>query len=1112
MDVPGWLQANGFERFVDLFDEHEIDGDVLGELTDADLAGLGIPLGPRKKLLRAIKSLASLPKHESAPEEAASTYQSSSQYAASQGSAERRQLTVMFVDLVGSTALSERLDPEDMRDVITSYQNTVAGVVTRFEGQVAKYMGDGVLCYFGWPKAHEDDAERSIRAGLAIMHALTKLKTHDGEALAARAGVATGLVVVGDLIGEGAAQEEAVVGETPNLAARVQGLAEPNQVVVAEATRHLLGDMFKLADLGGHELKGISGKTSAYVVTGERVAESRFEARSSGAISALIGRDHELALMLERWKQAKANEGQLLFLSGEAGIGKSRIARAMIEEVAIEPHTRISYQCSPYHTDSSLYPAIQQLTFASAILPGDDNETKLDKLEAILLGEKAPLLAALLGLETEARYGLLEMTPQQQRARTLEALADQLIRLSRQKPVLFLLEDAHWIDATTLELVDLCLDLIADAEILILVTARPTFEHKFGGHPIVTKLTLNRLGREQITSIVAKLTKGKSLPIELLDEIVAKTDGVPLFVEELTKSVLELGQLRETEEAFELTAPLSALAIPATLHDSLMARLDRLQPVKEVAQTAACIGREFDDQLLSDLLSMDEGSLHHALDQLVAAELVFRRGRTPNAMFIFKHALVRDAAYESLLKTRRRAIHEKLVRALETREGVAPEVLAHHAVQAGLPEKAVTYLRQAGDAAAAQPAYGEAITHVSSAIALIEEMSDRSAWYQSELELLLQLAQLLLTKIGYSSIEARQAFSRAKSLLDLTGNQELRLPVTYGLWIVHYIRAEHNDCLPMATRLVEEVDRQDADIPRMAAHRMLAATLLAQGKPQEAQRHLETSLEFYRPSKVAEYASRFAQEPSITVKAYLVLCLWTLGYADQADVHMAVAEEAARELNHVNTRCYAALHWSLFALCKRDDDLLRQSSQLMVDYSTEYGLALWKTYGEFGLSLLRCRADAPNAFELLQQTFVAYESSGCRLFWAFYKGEQAKEFLRVGKHGDALETIQEAVAFVESTGERWVEAELHRVTGEIHLLASRIDDAEASFLQAIEIAKQQKAKAWEVRAATSLARHWDNQGQEDRSRDLLAPLLDWFTEGFETADLKTAKTLFDGQA
>ncbi|MEE8253728.1 MAG: adenylate/guanylate cyclase domain-containing protein, partial [Hyphomicrobium sp.] len=725
-DVAQWLEALGLSQYGTAFAENDVDLEVLPELAESDLEGLGVSLGHRKKLLKAI---AALPEDATASAEIVEALPSIAAPAPKrQHEAERRQLTVMFVDLVGSTELSGRLDPEEMRDVLRNYQNAVAGEVTRFDGSVAKYMGDGVLCYFGWPKAHEDDAERAVRAGMAIMQALQRATTGGDEVVRARAGVATGLVVVGDLIGEGAAQEEVVVGETPNLAARMQGVAQPNQVVVAETTRLLLGNVFELVDLGAQDLKGISGKTSAYVVSAERVTESRFEARSSGRVSAMVGRDHELALMRERWKQARAGEGQLVLLTGEAGIGKSRIARAMIDAVASEPHTRISYQCSPYHTDSSLYPAVQQLTFAAGIKATDSNDEKLDKLESVLMQGDTVLIAALLGLDGQVRYGRLDMTPQQQRARTLQVLADHLISLSRDKPVLFVLEDAHWIDASTLELLDLCLDQVASVRVLMLITARPAFEHGFGGHPIVTKLTLNRLGREQVTKIVDRITGGKTLPHELLDEIAKKTDGVPLFVEELTKAVLESGGLKETETAYELTGPISHLAIPATLHDSLMARLDRLQPVKEVAQTAACIGREFAHALLAVITPLNDAALQDALKQLIVAELIFRRCIAGETSYIFKHALVRDAAYESLLRTRRQAIHAKLVDALEAQEQTAPEILAHHCEHCGQLEKASTYWRESGNAALARPAYTEAISHFSAATALIERLDEPTPW------------------------------------------------------------------------------------------------------------------------------------------------------------------------------------------------------------------------------------------------------------------------------------------------------------------------------------------------------------------------------------------------
>ena len=622
MDVAAWLQDLGLGQYEGRFRENEIEADVLRDLTEADLEKIGLPLGPRKRILKAIANLGD---EDKAPR------RTSRGRPSPDDAAERRQLTVMFCDLVGSTALSARLDPEDMRHVIRGYQDACSGAVARYDGFVAKFMGDGILAYFGFPHAHEDDAERAVRAGLEIVDAVGTLKTRVMETLQVRIGIATGLVVVGDLVGQGAAQEQAVVGDTPNLAARLQGIALPGQVVMAEATRRLLGDVFDVTHLGGQSLKGIAGQPSAYRVISERFAESRFEARASGAMSNMVGRDHELALMLDRWKQAKAGEGQLVLLSGEAGIGKSRLARGMIDAVSSEPHIRVSYQCSPYHTGSPLYPVIQQLVFTAGIKPDDDNDDKLDRLEKVLVGAESdrPLLAALLGLQTEGHYGTLSLTPQQQRARTLQALVNQLVELSRGKPVLFVLEDAHWIDATTLELLDLCLDQVANARILMLVTTRPTFQHGFGGHPIVTKLALNRLGREQTTSIINRLTKGKMLPGELLGIIAAKTDGVPLFVEEITKTVLESGELRETASAYQLTGPLNRLAIPSTLYDSLMARLDRMQPVKEVAQTAACIGRDFDYGLLKAVSPLDDAALQDALERLTDAELIFSRGAPP---------------------------------------------------------------------------------------------------------------------------------------------------------------------------------------------------------------------------------------------------------------------------------------------------------------------------------------------------------------------------------------------------------------------------------------------------------------------------------------------------
>jgi class 3 adenylate cyclase len=606
VDVATWLRQLGLGRYEQIFRDAEITADVLPALEEGDLERLGLPLGPRKKLIRAIAEL------EIASSQSLSTQGSG---VASQSEAERRHLTVMFVDLVESTALSANFDPEDMREVIRAYQNGVAGVIARFQGHVAKFMGDGVLAYFGWPRAHEDEAERAVRAGLAVTHAISHLRTRAKKPLQTRIGIATGLVVVGDLIGEGAAQEEAVVGDTPNLAARLQAAAKPGQVFIAPATRQLLGDQFELVKLRALQIRGLVAPIEPFAVLGERTHETRFAARGESAVLPLVGRDQELALLLERWRMARAGEGQLVLLTGEAGIGKSRITRALIDALSTEPYSHITLQASPYHGDSALYPTIRQLTYAAGFTPGESTESRLDKLEALLglcvddVRAVAPLIAALLEVDGATRYGPLHLSPQQQRSRTLGALVDQVVGLAKHQPVLLLIEDAQWIDPTSPELIELLLELIGAARVLILVTARPGFRAPFGGHPIVSRLTLNRLGRDATGAIISRITGERSLPEGLQAVITARTDGVPLFVEELTKTVIESGALQRTQDAYVFGDQPQALVIPNSLHDSLMARLDRLQTSKQVARTAAVIGREFEHRLLEAITPLPADEL-----------------------------------------------------------------------------------------------------------------------------------------------------------------------------------------------------------------------------------------------------------------------------------------------------------------------------------------------------------------------------------------------------------------------------------------------------------------------------------------------------------------------
>jgi class 3 adenylate cyclase len=687
--IADWLQELGLGQYAQRFAENDITFALAPHLTDQDLKELGVAsLGHRRQLLLAIAEITSVQKNTAPPPSA--TEPPTTQ----QDAAERRQVTVMFSDLVGSTALSARMDPEDLREVISAYQKCVTDTVQRFGGFVAKYMGDGVLVYLGYPQAHEDDAERAVRAGLELVAAVSGLKTH--APLQTRVGIATGLVIVGDLIGSGASQEQAIVGETPNLAARLQGVAEPNGVVIAESTRKLVGNLFELEDLGGKELKGIAGPVRTWAALRAGSMESRFEAMHATGLTELVGREEELEILLRRWSKAKRGEGQVVLLSGEPGIGKSRLTAALLERLATEPHTRLRYFCSPQHTDSAYYPIISQMERAAGFAHDDTTQTKLDKLDAVLAQTSTPiqdaaLFAEMLSLPNDGRYSNLDLVPEERRQRTLEALTAQLAGLTRQRPVLMIVEDAHWVDPTSLEVFGRTVAQIKTLSALFIVTFRPEFSAPWAGRSHVMSLALNRLGEREAAAIITRLVGNKELPADVTAEIVERTDGIPLFVEEMTKAVLEAGSEGEARQT-AAAMPSPALAVPATLHASLMARLDRLGPAKEVAQIGAVIGREFSHALLAAVARKPEVKLQSALDRLMSAGLLFRQGVPPHATYLFKHALVQDAAYGTLLREPRRALHARIAETLESQFAEIaenqPELLARHCTDAELIEKA----------------------------------------------------------------------------------------------------------------------------------------------------------------------------------------------------------------------------------------------------------------------------------------------------------------------------------------------------------------------------------------------------------------------------------------
>ena len=663
----------------------------------------------------------------------------------------------MFTDLVGSSALSTRLDPEDLRAVIGAYHKCVAETVARFNGFVAKYMGDGVLVYFGYPQAHEDDAERAVQAGLALIEAVGKLSSV--EPLQIRIGVGTGVVVVGDLVGAGEAQERGVVGETPNLAARLQAAATPGTIAIDTTTRRLLGGLFEYRDLGGIEAKGFANRVQAYEVVRPSMVESRFEALRT-ATTPLVGRDEEVDLLLRRWEQAKRGDGCVVLISGEPGIGKSRIAQTIVERLGGEPHTRLRYFCSPHYQDSALYPSIAQLERAAGFRREDTAEQRLAKLEAVLaqgtndLSEAVPLLADLLSIPTGDRYPPLNLTPQKRKEKTLHAQLAQLEGLAARQPVLMVWEDVHWSDPTTRESLDLLIDRVPTLRVLMILTFRPEFTPPWIGRPHVTMLTLNRLPRRQGAEMIAYVTGGKALPKEIADQIIDRTDGVPLFIEELTKTVVESGIVTEAGDHYALAGPMAPLAIPTSLHASLLARLDSLAPTREVAQIGAALGRSFSYELISAVAGMPQQKLDGALEQLASAELIFRRGMPPDAEYTFKHALVQDAAYSTLLRSRRQQIHARIATTLESQfpeiVTAQPALMAQHCAEAGLNEKAVGYWLKAGQQAMARSAMTEAVAQLQKGLDLLTSMPDNPARQQQELDLRITLGQALIATKGWA--------------------------------------------------------------------------------------------------------------------------------------------------------------------------------------------------------------------------------------------------------------------------------------------------------------------------------------------------------------------------
>jgi class 3 adenylate cyclase/predicted ATPase len=1117
MDLGTLLRIQGLERFETVFRDNGIDESALPHLTQDHLRELGLPLGARIKLLAAIADFAK--EADGQPRSPATVAEAPS------NAAERRRITVLFSDLVGSTALSTRMDPEDLRKLISAYQICVTDTVRRFGGFVAKYMGDGVLVYFGYPEAHEDDAERAVRSALDLVAEVAKLKT--GTPLQTRVGIATGLVVVGDLVGSGQAQERGIVGETPNLAGRLQGLAEPDMVVIADATRRLLGNLFELRDLGYQELKGIEGAVQVWAALRPTSVEGRFEAFHPGNLTSFVGREEESERLLRRWSKAKAGEGQVVLISGEAGIGKSRLTAVFLQQISEEPHARLRCFCSPQRTDSALYPMIGHLERAAGLAHDDPARAKIDKLDAVLARSAtspvdSALFAELLSLPNDGRYPALTLDPQQRRKKTLEAFVTQVESLSRSEPVLMIFEDAHWTDPTSLELVTRILERIVELRVLLIITFRPEFAPPWIGLPHVTAVTINRLGRKDVDIIIDRLVGNKFLPTGIREEMIDRTDGIPLFIEEMAKAVLEAD---DEEEARRTAAaiPSTRLEIPVTLHASLMARLDRLGAAKELAQVGSAIGREFSHALIETVAGKSQAELEAALNRLISAGLLFRQGVPPYATYVFKHALVQEAAYSTLLREHRRALHAKIAQALETRFSDVverqPGLLARHCTDAGQIEKAVGLWAKAGQRSLERGALPEAAERLNRALSQIASLPSTPALRREEIKLQVALITPLMHFRGYGALETKAATSRAKGLIERAEARGeapedplLLFSVLYSFWVSNFNGFHAATVTDLAAQFLKLAEEQNAATPRVLGHRLVGISQAMVGNLAEASTHLDRAIESYNPVEHRQFAARFGQDIRVGALSYRGWILWMLGYPDAALADAKGAVKEAREggqgiplLDSLYFTSYPLIHRGEFAAASAQLDEL-------IPLLTEKNASQWRGRGLMHRGCIQAlTGKAVDAAELIPSGIAACQSSGSILFVPWYVSHLARACAELGRFDEAWRHIDEAFAAIKQTGETWCESDVHRVAGEIVLLGPEpdISKAEAHFNRALAIARQQKAKSWELRAAMSLARLWRDQDERVKARGLLAGVYDWFGEGFETLDLRRAKMLLD---
>jgi class 3 adenylate cyclase/tetratricopeptide (TPR) repeat protein len=1110
--VPGirqWLEQQGLAQYADAFERNDIELDLLSSLSEGELQGLGLSLGHRKRLMLALRDPAMQMGSVAAPAQLSAPPTES---LTSQG--ERRQVTVLFCDLVGSTALSNTRDPEEYRAILARYHETAISAIQRYDGFVAQIQGDGVVAYFGYPLAHEGEAERAIRAGLSVIERLAQLEDDLPDLLRVRIGIASGVVVVSHVL----APDKSAVGETPNLAARLQTLAQPGEVIISERTRVLAGGAFDYLDCGVHALKGIGEPTRVWKILGQSDAQSRFDAATRGQLTPMVGRDQEIGLLIDRWELARAGEGQVVLLQGPPGIGKSRMLRAVHERLGASIEATLAYQCSPFYSNSAFYPLAEHLERALGFTREDSPEQKLDKLERRFIGElgctrtDCNLLARALSIPCEARYGALEMSPQRQKDETVRVFIDAVARIASAQACALLFEDAHWADPSTLEALSALVDRAETLPLLVMITYRPEFQPPWLSRAHVTPIALTRLSRAQGASIVLRVANNKPLPADLVAQIVDKTDGVPLFLEELAKAVLESNMVHELPDRYEYSGKLEKLAIPSTLRDSLMARLDRLLPVKEIAQIGAVLGREFSYELVHALSPMSEAQLTEALDKLVGSELVFRRGTPPNATYIFKHALVQDAAYESLLKGKRQALHAQIAQVIEQRlpskADSEPELIAHHYTEAGMAQTAIPYWQKAGELAQKHVALQEAIQHYERGLALTLALPPSPTRERFELQLRTLLAMTWIGLYGYTHPQVLAHLEPASKLSGASDSGDYTLRLLWGMWVYLHCIGKMHEALTWARRLLDIGEQRNDVSFQLAGNWAWANSCYFLARFEESIEHCNRILAIYDPVRDAHIADLINHDPKTIALMYRAISRQHLGFVDQAK------EDALAAIAHSRSRGHAFdLSWALWfaivfvAACRREADWMGTMVSELAALARDQRLVFFEIVVEptSRAKLLLLRGQPREALAVCEEAVPKYVRSGLEAGVCHMMTIYVESALACGDLDRACELM--AGTLPRQSDERNWHPEALRQKALMHAARVEHELAQRAFDDALDEARRQHARFWELRITRDYARFLCHGGRAQEAKALLAPVYAQFSEGLDTPDLQEAAAL-----